>query len=241
MPTPPKSLPRYRELYELLREGIIAGTYGPGSLLPSEHQLCEKHGVTRPTVRQGLEELVRDGYIKKVRGKGSIVQAPKQVKGIGILNIKGTTDSLPSGKLRTKVVDAPTVGCWPAELEFPLSETVFAAGCTSLSRLRLLDNQPIFYEETHLPSTVVPDLNTHDFNDASLFNVLQSFYNIRVIGGNQHIRAVTPAQKICQLLSVATGTPILRLDKRYETNLPDVYFYTSIWCHTDDYYLEGAL
>ncbi len=85
-------IPHYRRLYELLRQYIIDGVYKEGDLLPSENELCKLHNLTRPTVRQALDALVRDGFIKKQQGKGSIVNPIP--KGIGILSIEGTTSAL---------------------------------------------------------------------------------------------------------------------------------------------------
>ena len=65
--------PQYKRLYELLRKHINNGIYKEGDLLPSENELCVTHNLTRPTIRQALQELVNDGYIKKQQGRGSVV------------------------------------------------------------------------------------------------------------------------------------------------------------------------
>ncbi len=239
MPNGFNQLPQYRQLYETLKKGIHEGLYAPGDLLPSENELSRTYGLTRPTIRQGLGELVNEGYIRKIRGKGSVVKRRKA--GIGILNIKGTTDSLPTGKLRTLVVDAPVLKPWPAALKEELSATDLTHKCVYLSRLRLIELQPIFYEETLLPNRDLPGFLTQNLNDRSLFGLLAEDYGIRVTGGAQRIRAIGAKGKIQELLQVTNGTPILRLDKSYETNRPYYHFYTSIWCRTDAYYLEGAL
>lgn len=239
MPLTKSNLPQYRQLYEQLKQSIQDGSYAPGDLLPSENELCRTHELTRPTVRQSLGELVRDGYIKKVRGKGSIVQQPKT--GIGILNIRGTTDSLPAGRLRTRVIDSPVARPWPQETDFPLSCEDRDGGSVYLSRLRLLDDRPVFYEETFLPAGHLPGFTDHDFNDRSLFGLLLKFYNLRITGGRQRIRAIKARGRPCELLGVKSGTPIVYLNKRYETSRPDFHFYTSVWCQTEHHYLEGAL
>ena len=62
-------IPQYRQLYESLRHQIISGIYQQDDLLPSENQLADLHQITRMTVRQALNELVKDGYIRKQKGK----------------------------------------------------------------------------------------------------------------------------------------------------------------------------
>ena len=101
----PKSLPQYRRLYEILRKHILDGVYKEGDLLPSENELCQLYGMTRPTVRQALGTLANDGYIRKHQGKGSFVHnLPKE---IGILSVSGTTSALGDRDLKTEIVVKP--------------------------------------------------------------------------------------------------------------------------------------
>lgn len=234
-----QTIPQYRQLYETLKEHIQKGVYQPGDLLPSENVLCHTYNLTRPTIRLGLSELVNDGFIKKQKGKGSIVQ--KQKTGIGILNIIGTTDSMPTGKLTTRVIDKPQVGTWKNITEFDISHEAYEAGCISMSRLRLIDGQPIFYEETFLPNINLPRFTSRTFTNKSLFGILSKYYDIKITGGSQKIWAIPACTKIDQLLNTKTGSPVLHLQKKYETNRPFFHFYTSLWCNTEDHYLEGAL
>jgi len=64
-------VPQHKKIYETLRKHILTGVYEEGSLLPSENELCAVHNITRPTVRQALEALVKDGFISKKQGKGT--------------------------------------------------------------------------------------------------------------------------------------------------------------------------
>ncbi|TGB02761.1 trehalose operon repressor [Halobacillus salinus] len=59
----------YNELVRLIQQGKIH----PGETLPSEHDLCRQYDTSRETVRKALNLLAQNGYIQKVRGKGSVV------------------------------------------------------------------------------------------------------------------------------------------------------------------------
>lgn len=234
-------LPRHRQLSNLLRAHIQRGTYRPGDLLPSEHDLCHAHQLTRPTVRQALQSLQNEGLIKKQRGKGSIVQAKKQ--GIGILSIHGTTDSLPTGALQTRVVDPPAAGDWTEETDFVPTPTEYRAGCIRLSRLRLIEETPVLYEITLLPNLGLPRFCQHSLEDTSLFGLLRAHYDLYVTGGEQKITAL-PARTdptVRARLAAPPDHPVLHLQKRYETNRPDYHFYTAIWARTDQFYLQGPI
>ena len=61
------------ELYERIVEAIRAGTYAPGSSLPSEPELASELGVSRPALREALILLQEDGVITVRRGVGRTV------------------------------------------------------------------------------------------------------------------------------------------------------------------------
>ena len=60
---PSAPIPLYQQLQEILRMEISSKVRTAGSKLPSEHELCRQFGITRPTVRQALEGLVREGLV----------------------------------------------------------------------------------------------------------------------------------------------------------------------------------
>jgi GntR family transcriptional regulator len=66
--------PKYAQLVQALQRRIEAGTYPPGSLLPSEHQLIKEFGVSRPTVVAALRVLREQGWIDSQQGKGRFVR-----------------------------------------------------------------------------------------------------------------------------------------------------------------------
>lgn len=71
-----KPLPRYKQIAEHLRQGILSGQYPAGQPLPSEESLAKEHGVTRPTVRQGIAELRAAGLVEVMMGRGMFVRSP---------------------------------------------------------------------------------------------------------------------------------------------------------------------
>jgi GntR family trehalose operon transcriptional repressor len=64
---------KYQALFETLRQQIEDETYPYGSYLPSENELLRLYSASRDTVRKGLALLVKEAYIKKEHGKGSLV------------------------------------------------------------------------------------------------------------------------------------------------------------------------
>ncbi len=232
-----KEIPQYRQLYERLRKLIEEGSYQRGDLLPSENELCAAHHLTRPTVRKALDMLVNEGFIKRHQGKGSIVQGTP--KGIGILSLSGTTSAIGQDRLKTRIIVKPEIRIWEEAFGYEIGERERSLGCIYMERLRLIDDAPVFYDITMIPNLNLPRFTSRSFENKSLFDILRLHYQIRVKGGEQRILAITADERIREHFRVAAHHPILRLDRKMDSNRSDFSFYSQIYCNTSDYSLIG--
>ncbi|HBE40997.1 MAG TPA: GntR family transcriptional regulator, partial [Bacteroidales bacterium] len=179
----PGKIPQHKKLYEILRRHIVEGVYREGDLLPSENELCQLYGVTRPTVRQSLSNLANDGYISRHQGKGSIVHhLPRE---IGILSVSGTTSAVGDRNLKTIIIVKPVIIPWKDDFMFPLSDLEKESGCVYMERLRLLDGIPIFYDISYIANINLPRITSRKFENQSLFRILRDHYQIEIKGGEQ--------------------------------------------------------
>ncbi|MCP4249200.1 MAG: substrate-binding domain-containing protein [bacterium] len=74
------NLPKYERVKRQLIREIESGRHAPGEPFPSESQLLQQFGVSRPTLVRSLQEMVRDGYLHRQQGKGTFV-APRPGQG----------------------------------------------------------------------------------------------------------------------------------------------------------------
>jgi DNA-binding GntR family transcriptional regulator len=230
-------IPRYKSLYEVLRRHINEGVYGEGDLLPSENELGTLYGMTRPTVRQALGKLAGEGYIKKRQGKGSIVH--RLPLDIGILSVSGTTSAVGSRNLKTHITVKPHLVQWPEGFMFPLSDLEKESGCIYMERLRLLDDDPIFYDISFIPNINLPRITSRQFENKSLFQILRTHYNIEIRGGEQRIKAIPSSAKTGRFLGIGKGRPVLHLERKITTSIEGLFLYSSIYCNTAKYSIFG--
>ena len=232
-----KNLPQHRKLYEMLRKHITEGVYKEGDLLPSENELCQLYGMTRPTVRQSLSTLANDGYITKHQGKGSIVhRLPRE---IGILSVSGTTSALGDRNLKTRIIVRPVLIPWSDDFMFPLSQLEKESGCIYMERLRLLDEVPIFYDISFIANINLPRITSRQFENRSLFRILREHYHIEIKGGEQRIKAIPASSKISSFLHLKNNQPVLHLERKMITNVTGLFLYSSIYCNTEKYSIFG--
>lgn len=199
-------VPLYQQLQDLLRLEISSKVRKTGSKMPSEHELCRQFGITRPTVRQALEGLVREGLVHKHRGKGAFVTEPPQP--VGLFSLTGTTEAFAAQKttVETQVLRlGPAPTCPLAEGQDP------PGGWIALERVRRINNVPTFYEYTWLQAALVPGLEQIDFRHCSLFAVLAERYKLRADGGRQRFSAVAAPLHLAAALGLKAGMPLLRV------------------------------
>ncbi len=232
------SIPQHRIVYEILRKHITEGVFAGGDLLPSENELCTVHKVTRPTIRRALERLANEGYIVRHQGKGSIVKGVPQ--GIGILSLTGTTSAIGKDYLQTHIIVKPEVRSWEEAFTFPLSLREKESGCIYLERLRLVNNKPVFFDFTMIPNINLPRFTSRNFENKSLFDILRKNYQIEVKGGEQKLLAIKADERLQKFFKVSAGHPVLQLNRKIETNRPEFYIYSKVFCNTDEYTLYGT-
>ena len=92
------------QLAERIREQIAAGVLQPGDRLPSANEISDEAGISRMTVRQAIDYLVRQGFVVVRHGAGTFVAAPK-------LTFRSVTSSASPGRAGwAAVLDGTSAG-----------------------------------------------------------------------------------------------------------------------------------
>jgi GntR family transcriptional regulator len=73
-----KSQAKHLQVATEMRRAITRGRWAPGSRIPTEDQLCEKYGVSRPTVRLAVQALRTEGLLDVQQGRGTFVRIPRE-------------------------------------------------------------------------------------------------------------------------------------------------------------------
>lgn len=82
--SPPQRPLEYAE--QSLATALLDGSYPPGSTLPAERELAERLGITRPTLREALRRLERDGWLRVHQGKPTVVTDFWREGGLNVLS-----------------------------------------------------------------------------------------------------------------------------------------------------------
>ncbi|MCY6958493.1 GntR family transcriptional regulator [Clostridium brassicae] len=198
-------------LYSQLKNDIIAridsGEYEVGYKLPSEKELMELFDVSRTTVRQAVDVLIREGYLEIRRGIGTFVKKQKKYNVWGLEELRSFEDEAFRQGLETRT-EGLSINI--VDLNGKL-ENIFGDKYDKfykLVRLRYVEDEPSVLVDTYIPCDIAPDLDKYNFSEVSLFFTLKKDYNIIINYAKKNFRAVNVDKKSAELLKIEEGTAI---------------------------------
>jgi len=77
--------PAAEQIEKSIITAILSGELGAGDSLPNERDLSARLGVTRPTLREVLKQLAKEGWLKIRHGKATLVADYWREGGLGVL------------------------------------------------------------------------------------------------------------------------------------------------------------
>ena len=205
-------LPLWAQLAEQLRAQIGAGTFE--DRFPTEHELTERYGVSRHTVREAIRKLQSEGLLSRERGRGTFVARPEFRQDLGTLYSLYRTIEAQGVSQFNEVLDLGERTSPEVADRLGLPST---GAFVFLKRLRYAGGEPLALEEAWLPPDCAAGLAAADLEHSALYDVLQEQCGILPIGGTEEIRPVVPTDRECALLGVEPGTPAFSLERLTRT------------------------
>lgn len=203
--------PLYKSIAKQLINDIESGIYIRGDILPTEAKLCKKYNVSRITVRQALDILTKNDYVKKIQGSGTHVTY-----------FKYNTILHRSESMRSFTDEMKEIGRQPSakvikfELIFADKKLALELGLQESSEVfyyeRILygDNHPYCYETGYMPYVLFPDL-TIKYLQNSKNKYIEEQRNIKLAYSHQIVNAILSDKKLNQYLDVAVNIPLLNV------------------------------
>jgi GntR family transcriptional regulator len=210
----------YRQLAAGLRQAIAAGRYPDGQRLPTEAELVASTGLSRQTVRRAFQELVTEGVIYRVRGRGTFA-----VPGDGkCLRSSGSIDDLMALSLDTELQVVEPLHVL-ASLDVAEQLRTGDDAVMTMSFLRLHDGVPFCYTRVHVPTEIgrrlrdLPELARLAEPGArarfTMISLVDRVSDRPIHSALQSATAVAASADIGRRLGCLAGLPVLRIDRLY--------------------------
>lgn len=206
-------VPLYYQLKLQLLADIREGRLQVGDMLPPECDLCKSLGVSRPTVRQAMSELVAEGHLTRCKGKGTFVAAPS-VRPVDARFFSGlqsfNEEMLQKGLVpSTQVLSVEVVDDRP-----DIAQNLRLTGDTRLvhlSRLRSANDQPLVVVETWLPYKRFAGIEREDLVRNSMYALMEEKHGVRVDRCTRQFEAASVSPEDARLLGMEAGRAVCRV------------------------------
>ena len=208
---PESPLPLYAQVESILAAEIADGTFLPGSRLPNEDELVERYAVSRTTIRQTIQNLVRRGLVEIRRGKGTFVLQPKITQ--ELTELSGFVEDMQSlgRQASARLLDKQIV---PAT-ESVARQLAITAGTpvVRIQRVRLADNSPLSFDETYLPREIGERILENDLETEPIFSLLEQKYDTPLVEAEYRLEAVSADATVARALGIGAGSPIFLIER----------------------------
>ncbi len=194
----------------------------PDEPIAGELELADEFNVSRGTVKQAIVELVNEGVLYRIQGKGTFVAPPKIQRSFS--RLPTFTDDIrhlgyipKSKKISLTVIETPQ----PVLSHLMLLEK---SKVIRFKRLVLANEHPVALVTSFLRMDIYPDLKMADIDD-SLYETLNKKYHKVPVKADDTYRPINASRDLAQLLGIHEGKAILYSERLsyLENNLPVEY------------------
>ncbi|MEY9951780.1 GntR family transcriptional regulator [Leifsonia sp. EB34] len=201
-------VPLYYQLATALEAAIRAETVPPGSRLENEISLGNRLGLSRPTIRRALQELVDKGLLVRRRGIGTQVVHGRVTRNVELTSLY--EDLGHAGQTPTTRVISYEIGIADetaaTELGVPVGNPVL-----ELTRLRSADGVPLAILENTLPEDFI-GITREELEVRGLYQLLKA-RGVAIRVANQRIGARAANANEADLLEIRRGSPLLTMSR----------------------------
>ncbi|TKC15311.1 trehalose operon repressor [Robertmurraya kyonggiensis] len=191
---------KYLAIYNEISKQIKSGELLPDSLLPSENELTDIYDTSRETIRKALNLLSQDGYIQKIRGKGSVVLNVNKFDFpvSGLVSFKEISQKL-DNQVRTIVnelsLEKPSQSM-KKQMQLSSTDLVW-----KVVRTREFDGQKVILDKDILVQNLIPDL-TKEICADSLYEYIENKLNLTIGFSKKEIVVTEPTEEDRELLDL---------------------------------------
>lgn len=207
-------VPIYYQIKQRLKERIINGEFGPSEKIPSENQLAKEFNVSRLTVRQATSQLIQEGFLWAIRGKGTFVTNDERLIESFSLEFTGFMDDLfyQVSTTKTKTVEIYRTKI-PKYVSDKLKFHQDAEEITLIKRIRFKGDKSFAYTINYLPLEFGERIKEEDLFKKPLLQIMEQELGVKFTEAFQTIEASFADQEIAIKLGVASGAPILLVER----------------------------
>lgn len=217
-------IPLYYQIKEDIISQIKYGKYNSGDQIDGEFSLTKKYGVSQITIRKALSELVTEGYLYRIRGKGTFVSSIRHTHTTSLRSFAEEMHDTETKGYETKVIEI-SEGCRKRINDIlGLNED---ADTYKIKRVRYAGEEAIGLQVSYISSALVSRSAINEIYEVkSLYAILEKHYR-RPRHVNETYKAVIiDNDSTKKLLNAAIGDPAFFVIRRGSDSNYTIFEYT---------------
>ncbi|WP_273702469.1 GntR family transcriptional regulator [Tepidanaerobacter syntrophicus] len=200
-------IPKYYIIKKDIINKINNEEFSNDGMIPSERELMQMYNVSRITVKRAVDDLVNEGYLYRVQGKGTFIKSDK-VKHELISIISCTEDIIRMGMTPSKRIICHSV-IKADKLRLKRLQLVEEDTVLMLKRVYYADNEPLNYTTTYLPCKIFPGIENYNFEKESVYDVIENKYGAKITRATRTLEAVLAMDDIADNLGLNPREPVI--------------------------------
>lgn len=176
-------IPLYQQLAHSIKKAVDEQKLKENDKIPAENEFCKIYDLSRTTIRQALDILEKDGYIYKLKGKGSYVSTPKIYQNRSSFS-KFYDDIRSLGKIPVSKIISLKVKVANAYVKEKMQLEENDLIC-QIKWVRYGNNEPLIYETINLNYKLVDGIETKELTEKKLYDILTEEYGIKMTHGKE--------------------------------------------------------
>ncbi|MCF7809233.1 MAG: GntR family transcriptional regulator [Candidatus Marinimicrobia bacterium] len=205
--------PLYIQLRDILKELINGQKLLPGDQIPSENELSAAFNISRMTVRQAIQELMREGIVTIRRGEGTFVSAVPHTQ--MLLKLEGFSSEMAKLGYRnhSRVLSVKKISSFDSyELAYSGLGMDPGEPLVRISRIRFVEDTPFALETSFLSlKTGAGLLDPQLADNMSIYNYIEKELHVRLSRADHIIQPDLADNDTAKHLEIEPGSPILKL------------------------------
>ncbi len=227
----------YIQLTGIILDEIRSGNWERGRQIFTEEELCKQYNVSKITVRQAINNLVSEGYLIKVQGKGTFVNSVLPV--VGLVMKTRLTENMIAKEVQTEkeVLFKGQSEQLPDTMGYLQTQgDVFYVLCRIM-----VGGEPAYLEECYIPCEMLPDLEELDFENCSIYEVLGERGAKRIFKVEQTTEISHVSGESARNLNMREGEPVLVVHRLFLSSDTSEIAYTRFMGRSDTYKFQMEL
>jgi GntR family transcriptional regulator len=234
-------VPRYYQLANILRERISEGNFETHQPIPSERQLEQIYSVSRTTIRQAIDLLVRQGFLFREHGRGTFVSPQKLQKGISELT-SFTEDMKQRGIVPGQKILQIGYIQPPAKVRAHLELPESSGPVLCIERLRLGDGVPMGLQTSYYLLPEGQSISRELLEEyGSIYRILQEIFHLIPTEADETLEVTLATPPEAALLQIKAGSPLLLSERTTYSQYRRVFEFVKILYRGDRYRYSAKL